>query len=92
MYVRRKFFLGNILKEVIRGRGVVNGEYRQYFTEYALQQLEDEDWSLLDETWQADPYAYDRTYRISPVSGGGYQFYYLFFQRKIKGQRKGRTM
>lgn len=78
-------FLGNILKEVIRERGVVNSGCRQYFTEYALQQLEDEDWSLLDETWQADPYAYDRTYRISPVSGGGYQFYYLFFPEKDKG-------
>lgn len=81
-------FLGNILKEVIRGRGVVKSEYRQYFTEYAMRQLESDDWSLLDEMWQADPYAYDRTYRISPVSGGGYQFYYLFFPKKDKAAKE----
>lgn len=47
-------FLGNILKEVLTGRGVVSTENRQYFTEYALQQLADTGWESLDVEWKPD--------------------------------------
>lgn len=73
-------FLGNLLKEVIKHRGTLKEENRQYFTEYALQQLEETDWDALDAEWEAAPYAYDRTYQMMPVAGGyGYQFYYCFY-------------
>lgn len=78
-------FLGNILKEALMGRGAVSTENKQYFTKYALQQLADTDWGLLDEEWEPDPYAYDREYCMNPVSGGsGYQFSYSFYPDKAK--------
>lgn len=52
-------FLGNILKEVLAGRGEISNENERYFTEYALQQMKETDWKLLDEDWELDPYAYD---------------------------------
>ncbi|MDE6739766.1 MAG: hypothetical protein K2K07_11810 [Lachnospiraceae bacterium] len=78
-------FLGNILKEVLTGRGAVSTENRQYFTEYALQQLADTGWESLDVEWEPDPYAYDREYCMNPVFGGsGYRFLYTFYPNKEK--------
>lgn len=78
-------FLGNLLKEVLMGRGTVSDENRLFFTEYALQQLEGMDWEELDTGWECAPWAYDRTYRMIPVSGGcGYQFFYCFYPDEDK--------
>ncbi|MBD5516835.1 MAG: hypothetical protein HDR06_19940 [Lachnospiraceae bacterium] len=78
-------FLGNILQEVLTGRGAVSTENRQYFAEYALQQLADTGWESLDEEWEPDPYAYDREYCMNPVFGGsGYRFFYSFYPDKEK--------
>lgn len=82
-------FLGNILKEALMGRGAVSTENKQYFTKYALQQLADTDWGLLDEEWEPDPYAYDREYCMNPVYGGsGYQFSYSFYPDKAKAAKE----
>lgn len=82
-------FLGNLLKEVIRYRGTVNEENRQYFTEYALQRIDETDWDALDAGWEAAPYAYDRTYQMMPVAGGyGYQFYYCFYPEEEETSKK----
>ena len=73
-------FLGNILKDIVISRGTLSGENRVYFTEYALQQLADIDWELLDAEWEPDLYIYDRYYEMNPVSGGGgYRFKYFFY-------------
>ena len=73
-------FLGSILKDVVANRGAVSDENRQYFTEYALLQLADTDWKLLDAEWEPDLYIYDRYYEMNPVSGGGrYRFFYYFY-------------
>lgn len=73
-------FLGSILKEVLADRGVVSGENRQYFTEYALGQLKEVEWETLDAQWSPDLWTYDRYYSAYPLSGGGgYQFSYYFF-------------
>lgn len=73
-------FLGDILKDILTSRGVVSGENRQYFTDYALEQLSDTNWESLDAEWEPDLYAYDRDYNMNPVSGGGgYQFFYYFY-------------
>ncbi|MCM1223800.1 MAG: hypothetical protein NC548_56050 [Lachnospiraceae bacterium] len=75
-------FLGNILKEVLDGRGAVGEENVSYFTEYALQQLKDTAWESLDAAWKTNPYVYDRTYCMTPLYGGnGYQFFYCFFPK-----------
>lgn len=82
-------FLGNLLKEVLMGRGTVSDENRPFFTEYALQQIEGIDWEELDAGWECVPWAYDRTYRMIPVSGGcGYQFFYCFYpdEDKVSGE------
>ncbi|MDE7258734.1 MAG: hypothetical protein K2N77_05795 [Lachnospiraceae bacterium] len=82
-------FLGNILKEVLAGRGAVSTENRQYFTDYALQQLADTGWESLDEEWEPDPYAYDRVYCMNPVFGGsGYRFFYSFYSDKEKAAKE----
>lgn len=73
-------FLGSILKEALADRGAVSGENRQYFTEYALRQLEETDWKMLDAQWEADLWTYDRYYSMHPLfGGGGYQFSYYFY-------------
>lgn len=78
-------FLGNILKKTLADRGTVSGENRQYFTEYALQQLEKTDWETLEGDWEADLWQYDRYYSMHPLSGGGgYQFTYYFYGAKEK--------
>ncbi len=78
-------FLGNLLKEVLMGRGAVSDENRPFFTEYALQQLEGTDWEALDAGWELAPWAYDRTYQMIPMSGGsGYQFFYCFYPDEDK--------
>lgn len=76
-------FLGSLLKEAIKCRGMLSEENRQYFTEFALRQLEETNWDTLDADWEAAPYAYDRTYQMMPAAGGcGYQFYYCFYPEK----------
>lgn len=76
-------FLGSILKEALEDRGAVSGENRQYFTEYALRQLEEADWETLDTQWKADSWTYDRYYSMLPLfGGGGYQFSYYFFENE----------
>ncbi len=78
-------FLGNLLKEVLMGRGMVSDENRPFFTEYALQQLVGTDWEALDAGWECAQWAYDRTYRMIPMLGGcGYQFFYCFYPDKDK--------
>lgn len=82
-------FLGDILKEVLTSRGAVSDENRQYFTEYAMQQLGGTDWKSLDAEWNPNPYAYDRVYSMNPVSGSsGYQFFYSFYMDKEKTEKE----
>lgn len=78
-------FLGNILKEVLAERGKISVENERYFTEYALQQLKETDWSLLDEDWEIDPYAYGRDYQLNTVFGeNNYDFSYYFYPDREK--------
>ena len=80
-----EIFLGNILKELLAYRGAVSDEDKQYFTEYALRQIEDTDWEALDAEWEADLWTYDRYYSLHPISGGeGYQFSYYFYGEEGK--------
>lgn len=78
-------FLGGILRELLEGRGNISGESRVYFTEWALQQVDETDWELLEEGWVVDPYAYDRWYQLNDAFGGnGYDFVYIFYADKEK--------
>ena len=78
-------FLGNILKEVLVGRGEISSENERYFTEYALQQMKETDWKLLDEDWELDSCAYDRNYRLNTIFGeNNYDFCYYFYPEREK--------
>lgn len=78
-------FLGNILKEVLVGCGEISSENERYFTEYALQQMKETDWKLLDEDWELDSCAYDRNYRLNTIFGeNNYDFCYYFYPEREK--------
>ncbi|MCM1251970.1 MAG: hypothetical protein NC321_04050 [Clostridium sp.] len=82
-------FLGNILNDVLTNRGAVSYENKQYFTEYALQQLANTNWESLNAEWEPDLYVYDRYYCMNPVSGsGGYQFFYSFYPNQEEMKEK----
>lgn len=73
-------YLGQMLVELLECRGKVSEEKRQYFSEYALWQMTETDWTLLDDNWNADPFAYFRDYQMNPLIQG-YDFTYYFFPR-----------
>ena len=82
-------FLGNILKDIMISHGAVDGENKQYFTDYALQQLVNTNWESLDKEWEPDLYIYDRYYEMNPVSGGGgYRFKYFFYPNQEEIRKK----
>ena len=87
-------FIGQLLKEILAERGQVSGENRQYFTDWAVFQLEETDWESLDEDWEARPYAYDRDYRVSHLFGDVcYDFDYYFYSGKNnRGNEKTRQL
>lgn len=73
-------FLGSILKDMLVRRGKVNSEQKQYFTDWALEQLALTGWDLLDEQWKPDLYAYDRNYKLHYILGeSNYSFSYVFY-------------
>lgn len=73
-------FISSVLKDVLINRGKVNSEQKQYFTDWALEQLALADWDLLDEQWSPDLYAYDRNYELNSLLGkSNYSFSYVFY-------------
>lgn len=72
-------FLGQKVIEVLLDRGKTDEEGRQYFTDWAVHQLEETDWEILGEEWKPDAFAYRRNYQEVNFSGGvKYHFSYLF--------------
>lgn len=72
-------FLGQKVIAVLKARGKTDEEDRQYFTDWAVQQLEAADWEILGEEWKPDAFAYRRNYQEVNFSGGvKYHFSYLF--------------
>ncbi len=62
---------------------VVDSEQKQYFTDWAIEQLTLTDWDLLDEQWSPDLYAYDRNYELRYILGkSNYSFSYVFYPDK----------
>lgn len=73
-------FLGMILMDVLEGRGEIAEENKKYFTDWAVWQLNETDWQLLDKEWEPDKYAYDRSYTLSYIWGDmGYEFTYNIY-------------
>ena len=73
-------FIGQILINVIKGRGTIVEEDKQYFSDWALEQVQGTDWKALDTGWRPDSYLYDRSYTINYVFGDvGYDFTYTFY-------------
>lgn len=73
-------FLGQILMDVLANRGEISEEKKRYFTDWAVQQLDETKWQLLDKEWQPNKYAYDRFYTTSNLWGNiGYEFTYTIY-------------
>lgn len=73
-------FIGSVLKDILVRHGEVNSAQKQYFTDWALEQLTLTDWDLLDEQWKPDLYAYDRNYGLRYILGkSNYSFSYVFY-------------
>lgn len=81
-------YLGQMLAELLECRGSVSEEKRQYFSEYALLQMAETDWTLLDDNWNADPFAYHRDYQMNSLIQG-YDFTYDFYpEAECKGKER----
>ena len=73
-------FIGQILINVIKGRGTIVEEDKQYFSDWALEQVQGTDWKALDTGGRPDSYLYYRSYTINYVFGDvGYDFTYTFY-------------
>lgn len=78
-------FIGKVLNEVLTKRGRISNESREYFTDWALQQLKEIDWSRLETDWKIDSYAYDRYYQLNTMFGEvHYNFDYSFYANREK--------
>lgn len=73
-------FIGSIIKDILMSHGEVNSEQKQYFSDWALEQLTLVDWDLLNKQWSPDLYTYDRNYELLYVLGkSNYSFSYIFY-------------
>ncbi len=76
-------FISSVLMDVLISHGEVNSEQKQYFTDWAIEQLTLTDWALLDKQWSPDLYAYDRNYELHYILGkSNYSFSYVFYPDK----------
>ncbi len=76
-------FISSVLMDVLISHGEVDSEQKQYFTDWAIEQLALTDWDLLDEQWSPDLYAYDRNYELLYILGkSNYSFSYVFYPDK----------
>lgn len=72
--------VGQLMTEAVESRGEVQTTARPYFSDWAVQQLQETDWEALDKDWQINPYEYDREYTIHDLYGAtGYKFMYVFY-------------
>lgn len=66
-------FIGQLLTEAIERHGKVPEEKQLFFSDWALEQLEEME-------WEADPYFYERHYTVNFFFGNiGYDFFYSFY-------------
>lgn len=80
-----EIFVGRLLVNVIKGRGVIPEEEQQYFSEWAMEQIQKTDWKVLNTEWESEPYLYDRSYTMNYLFGGaGYDFTYSFYPNRSK--------
>lgn len=76
-------FIAGLLMEAIEQQGRIPEGISRYFSDQAIGQLQETDWTLLHESWAADSYFYDSYYTITWLFGNvGYDFTYSFFPDK----------
>lgn len=76
-------FIAGLLMEAIEQQGRMPDDLSRYFSDQAIEQLLETDWTLLHESWVADSYFYDSHYTITWLFGNvGYDFDYSFFPDK----------
>lgn len=77
-----EIFLGQQLQELLTEKGIVHKEDRQYYTDWALQQLGEVNWELLDDGWEPEPFEYGREYEPMNMPKVQYEFHYDFYPRQ----------
>lgn len=80
-YIRETDALvAGLLMKTIEQQGRISEDIRQYFSEWAMEQLQEADWEQLNESWMADLYLYDSYYTITWLFGNiGYDCNYFFY-------------
>lgn len=72
-------FIGQLLIEIVENRGSVSEDKKQYFSDWAIEQLKQIKWELLEEGWTADSNTYSTIYALNYLYGDmGYDFFYSF--------------
>lgn len=80
-------FIGLLLTEVIEDRGVVLADRKQYFSDWAIEQLQETDWTLVEDC-APGPYSYSSSYVLNTLFGGiGYEFFYSFYLDEAQAVR-----
>lgn len=62
-------FIGQLLVKTVEDRGSIPEEKRQFFSDWAEEQLKQTNWEPLGEEWTADLYTYDRSYMLNYLYG-----------------------
>ncbi len=72
-------FIGQLLIETVENKGNISEGKRQYFSNWAMEQLVRTHWGLLGDKWTANTDTYDRSYTLNYIYGDiGYEFSYCF--------------
>lgn len=78
-------FTGRLLIETVESRGSISEDKKQYFSDWAMEQLKQIRWELLEEGWRADTAICSTAYTLNYLYGNvGYDFSYSFYRAKGK--------
>ncbi len=73
-------YIGQILIEIIDKRGDIPVGRKQFFSDWALEQLSQINWEHIEKEWKVNPNIYDKFYTLNYIYGEvGYDFCYSFY-------------
>lgn len=73
-------YIGQILIEIIDKRGDIPVGRKQFFSDWALEQLSQINWEHIEKEWKANLNIYNKFYTLNYIYGEvGYDFCYTFY-------------
>lgn len=73
-------FIRLLLMEMIENRGNIPEDKKQYFSDWAMEQVNQTDWGTQKTEWIVNSYTYERSYTLNYLYGNvGYKFFYTFY-------------